>query len=83
MITHKFAIVCAEVLQQYCEENYFADKEVHCPNCIFAYPGFRSCYLKMFVGIDGKEMQDMAKKKVEERLRELREKQHGTEEKGN
>ena len=71
MITPKFALVCAEVLRDYCKENY-STKDGRCPQCIFSYPGNRSCYLKMFVGVDGEEMQAVAKEKVEQRVNEIR-----------
>lgn len=71
MITPKFALVCAEVLRDYCKEQYSC-KNGRCPGCIFAYPGNRSCYLSMFVGVDGEEMQEYAKQKVEHRFNEIR-----------
>lgn len=67
MITPRFAQVCAEVLRDYCKENYSC-KNGRCPKCIFSYPGKRTCYLAMFVGVDGPEMQEMAKQKVDERV---------------
>lgn len=71
MITPKFALVCAEVLRDYCKEQYSC-KNGRCPGCIFSYPGNRSCYLQMFVGVDGIEMQEVAKQKVEQRFNEIR-----------
>lgn len=70
MITNKFAIVCAEVLRDYCDEQYSCENG-RCPGCIFSYPGMKTCYLEMFVGVLGKEMQEVAKQKVEQRLRDL------------
>lgn len=72
MITPKFALVCAEVLRDYCKEQYSC-KNGRCPGCIFSYPGKKSCYLSMFVGVDGEEMQGMAKDKVEQRVKDLNE----------
>jgi hypothetical protein len=66
VITPRFALVCAEVLRDYCKENYSCDNG-RCPGCIFSYPGYRTCYLSMFVGVDGPEMQAMARQKVDER----------------
>lgn len=72
MITPKFALVCAEVLMDYCKEQYSC-KNGRCPGCIFSYPGKKSCYLSMFVGVDGEEMQGVAKDKVEQRVKNLNE----------
>ena len=71
MITPRFAQVCAEILRDYCTENYSC-KDGRCPNCIFSYPGKKSCYLGMFIGLDGAEMQEVAKQKVSERVYEVR-----------
>ena len=69
MITPKFALVCAEVLRDYCKEQYSCE-DGRCPGCIFSYPGKKSCYLSMFVGVDGEEMQYVAKDKVEQRVKD-------------
>ena len=68
MITHKYALICAEVLKDYCKENY-TYKNGRCPGCIFSYPGKRSCYLSMFIGVDGEDVQKIAQHNVDERVK--------------
>ena len=76
VMSPKYALICAEVLRDYCKENY-SPKDGRCPNCIFSYPGRKSCYLQMFVGIDGTEMQEYAQKLVDERYDGIRGNRNG------
>ena len=79
MITHKFAIVCAEVLRQYCEENFQVNEATICPKCIFSRKdrpklaaGSSICNLESFItGRYGEELQNNTTDKVELRLKEL------------
>ena len=79
MITHKFAIVCAEVLREYCDEHFLAKTENSCPNCIFSRKEkpphaihSSMCYMETFItGRYGKEHQEMITEEVENRLKEL------------
>lgn len=79
MITHKFAVICAEVLRDYCNENFLAEGETACPNCVFSRKtrppnAIHSsvCYLEAFItGRYGKEHQEHVTNEVENRLKEL------------
>ena len=84
MITHKFAIICAEILREYCEQNFrhskFEDgKETHCPSCIFSRKEkpphaihASVCHLETSIaGRYGKEHQQQITGEVEKRLKEL------------
>ena len=66
----KYALICAEVLRDYCKQNFNYGNGERCQSCIFSYPGKRSCYLSMFIGVDGKEMQDIAQHNVDERFKD-------------
>lgn len=79
MITHRFAVVCAEVLRDYCNQNFLALKENSCPNCVFSRKTrpphaihSSMCYLEAFItGRYGKEHQEQITNEVENRLKEL------------
>lgn len=80
VITHKFALACAEVLRNYCEENFLICKENVCTNCVFSRKTRPAnaihssvCYLEAFItGRYGKEHQKEITEKVENRLKELK-----------
>lgn len=80
VITHKFALVCAEVLRDYCEENFLISKENVCTNCVFSRKvrtpnAIHSsvCNLEAFItGRYGKEHQKEITEQVENRLKELK-----------
>lgn len=80
MITNKFAIICAEILREYCDQNFCVDDKGFCQNCIFGRKKRPSgmvlaspCHLEAFItGRYGKLHQKDITEQVENRLKELK-----------
>ena len=71
MTTHRLALACADVLALYCSEHW-NEETCECEECIFQ-KGYKanSCQMEYFLGMGGKEMQEIVKGEARARCEEL------------
>ena len=79
-VTHKLALLSADVLALYCQE-HFGKNERECHNCEFSLErdGNKFCYLMVYLGFAGERLKDEIKKEVVNRYNELKEREEKSE----
>jgi len=83
-VTHRLALLSAEVLAMYCKEHW-KGKMGTCENCIFELMSLRSglkpsCYLSVFLGLAGEQLQGECSEAVRRNCDKLSEGEENNEE---
>ena len=75
-VTHKLALMCADVLALYCEER-FGKSMRECHDCVFQLQrdDKKYCYLMSYLGFAGGEFKEGIKTEIIKRYKALKERE--------
>ena len=79
-VTHKLALMCADVLTLYCKE-HFGRSTRECHGCDFQLErdGKKYCYLMAYLGFAGDELKEGVKVEIIKHFKELKEREEKNE----